>query len=183
MPHLALQCASVTIPHSPCEYPVTSVFTAYYVVHCPASSTGSELAGWFGVKVAIPTWTGRISPVFDVAKRLLIVEFQGNGEVSREETPIEETHVSARAQRVTQLGVNVLICGAISMPLEATLVSAGVRVIPFTCGSVGEILRAFASGQLTDEMFLMPGCCGRRRRFHGRHRNGRAGLNVQGDSR
>ena len=132
------------------------------------------------MKVAIPTWTGRVSPVFDVAKRLLVVELEGDGEVSREEAPIEETQLVARARRVAQLGVNVLICGAISMPLEATLVSAGVRVIPFTCGTVGEILRVFASGRLTDEMFLMPGCCGRRRRFRGRHRGGRPGLNMQG---
>jgi predicted Fe-Mo cluster-binding NifX family protein len=132
------------------------------------------------VKVAIPTWSGRVSPVFDVAKRLLVVELKGDGEVSREEAPIEETQVGARARRVAQLGVNVLICGAISMPLEVTLVSAGVRVIPFMCGTVGEILQAFASGRFTDEMFLMPGCCGRRRRFRGRHRGQRAGLNTEG---
>jgi predicted Fe-Mo cluster-binding NifX family protein len=130
------------------------------------------------MRVAIPTWTGRVSPVFDVAKRLLVVEFEGNGEVSRKEAAIEETQVGARAQRVTQLGVNVLICGAISIPLEATLVSAGVRVIPFTCGTVGDILQAFASGRLTDETFLMPGCCGRRRRFRGGHRGGRPELNM-----
>ena len=132
------------------------------------------------MKVAIPTWTGRVSPVFDVAKRLLVVKLEGNGEVSRKEAPIEETHLVARAKRVTQLGVDVLICGAISMPLEAMLVSAGVRVIPRTCGMVEDVIRAFASGQLTDETFLMPGCCGRRRRFRGRHRGGRAGSNVRG---
>ena len=115
------------------------------------------------MKVAVPTWTGRVSPVFDVAKRLLLVTLEGDGEVSREEAAIEETQPMARAKRITQLGVDVLICGAISMPLEAMLVSGGVRVIPHTCGTVEDIVLAFASGQLTDETFLMPGCCGRRR--------------------
>ena len=129
------------------------------------------------MKVAIPTWTGRVSPVFDVAKRLLVVDLEGDGRANREEVSIEETQLLPRAQRVTQLGVNVLICGAISMPLEAMLVSAGVQVIPHTCGTVEEVLQAFASGRLTDETFLMPGCCGRRRRFRGRHRGGRHGFN------
>ena len=130
------------------------------------------------MKVAIPTWTGRVSPVFDVARRLLLVTLEGDREVSREETVIEDTQLMARVKRVTQLGVDVLICGAISMPLEAMLASAGVRVIPHTCGTVEDIVQAFASGQLTEDTFLMPGCCGRRRRFRGRHRGGRAGFNA-----
>ena len=134
------------------------------------------------MKVAIPTWTGRVSPVFDVAKRLLVVELKGDGQVNREEAAIEEAQLLPRAKRVAQLGVDVLICGAISMPLEAMLVSAGVRVIPHTCGMVEEVLQAFASGRLTDKTFLMPGCCGRRRRFRGRHRGGRAGSNIRGDT-
>ena len=130
------------------------------------------------MRVAIPTWTGRVSPVFDVARLLLVVDINDGAEVSRNEAIIEETQLVPRTRRVTQLGVNVLICGAISMPLEAMLVSAGVRVIPHTCGTVEEVLQAFASGGLTDERFLMPGCCGRRRRFRGRHRGGRAGFNT-----
>jgi predicted Fe-Mo cluster-binding NifX family protein len=66
----------------------------------------------------------------------------------------------------------VLICGAISRPLEAMLLSAGVEVIPQTCGPVEEVLKAFMSGKLTEKAFLMPGCCGRRRRFH----DGRSGV-------
>ena len=124
------------------------------------------------MKVAVPTWTGRVSPVFDVAKRLLLVTLEGDGEVSREEAAIEETQPTARAKRITELGVDVLICGAISMPLEAMLGSAGVRVIPNTCGLVEDVLRAFVSGHLTEQAFLMPGCCGRRRRFRRRHHGG-----------
>ena len=118
--------------------------------------------------------------MFDVAKRLVVVKLEGDREVSREEAVIEETPLAARAKRVGELGVNVLICGAISMPLEAILASAGVLVIPHTCGPVESVLRAFVSRRLTDQAFLMPGCCGRRRRFRGRHGGRRAGLNVQG---
>ena len=142
------------------------------------SPTGAPIAHSFTMKVAMPTWSDRVSPVFDVAKRLLVVMLKDGREASREEAAIEEPQFAARVGRITQLGVDVLICGAISMPLEAMLVSAGVRVIPHTCGTVEDIVLAFASGQLTDETFLMPGCCGRRRRFRGHHRGGRRRINM-----
>jgi len=131
------------------------------------------------MKVAIPIWVNRISPVFDVAKRLLVVDIEGGAEVSREETGLEETQLMLRARRVAELGVDVLICGAVSRPLEEMLVSREVRVIPNICGPVEEVLRSFVSGCLTDEAFLMPGCCGRRRRLRGRR--GRSRLNMEGE--
>lgn len=133
------------------------------------------------MRVAIPTWDERVSPVFDVAKRLLVVDIEGDVEVSREEAGLEGAQLMPRARRVAELGVDVLICGAISQPLEAMLASAGVRVIPQTCGPAEDVFRAFVSGQLADNAFLMPGCCGRRRRFRGRRRGGRPRLNMEGE--
>ena len=124
------------------------------------------------MRVALPTWDSRVSPVFDVARRLLVVDVDRDTEIGRSKLDLEETRLAARASRVTALGVHVLICGAISWPLEAMLASAGVRVIPQTCGPVDDVLRAFLAGQLTSEAFLMPGCCGRRRRFRGGRRHG-----------
>ena len=130
------------------------------------------------MKVAVPRWTDRVSPVFDVAKRLLVVEIERGVEISRDEARIEERELMLRAKHVAELGVNVLICGAISLPLEAMLASAGVIVIPHTCGPVENVLRAFVSGGLTDRAFLMPGCCGRGQQSRHRHRRGRLGLHV-----
>jgi predicted Fe-Mo cluster-binding NifX family protein len=125
------------------------------------------------MRVGIATWRGRISPVFDVAGNLLLVDAQDGREARREEAPVGPSGLAARAKRVAELGTDVLICGAISRPLEAMLASEGVRVIPQTCGPVEEVLRAFLSGQLTEQAFLMPGCCGRRHRFRGGRRRRR----------
>ncbi len=103
--------------------------------------------------------------MFDAAKRLLVVDVEGSAEVQRWEERIEEEGVATRVEKVAALGVDSLICGAISRPLEASLVSVGVRVIPQTCGPVEDVLSAFIARRLTDEAFLMPGCCGRRRRL------------------
>ena len=122
------------------------------------------------MRLAIPTWNGRISPVFDVAERLLLVDLDEGAEVMRQEALIDETDVASRASRITDLGVDTLICGAISQPLEQRLVGAGIHVVPQTCGPVEGVLQAFVSDQLTEQAFLMPGCCGRRRRVRGRRR-------------
>ncbi len=121
------------------------------------------------VKVGIPTWHGRISPVFDVASRLLVVETDGGMALERQEKPLHETQLRARAQHVARLGVGILICGAVSWPLEQMLVASGVQVVPQTCGPVEDILQAFLSGRLVDQAFLIPGCCGRRRRHGAGH--------------
>jgi len=128
------------------------------------------------MKVAIPIWTGRVSPVFDVAKNLLIAELDQGHELGRTQEPLKEAELPGRARRVSELGIDVLICGAISQPLQAMLFAKGVRVIPWICGSVEDVLRVFVSGQPLQNLFLMPGCCGGRgrgRRGRGRGRRGR----------
>ena len=126
------------------------------------------------MKVAIPHWQGRVSPVFDAATRLLLVDVADGHESGRAELPLTATDPTQRAGELSRGGTNVLICGAISWPLEMAVSSAGIQVIAQVCGHVEEVLRAFFEGKLSDPAFLMPGCCGRRRRFHGGHGHGRA---------
>ena len=132
------------------------------------------------MRVAITELHGRISPVFDVARRLLLVDVEDGREVGRREVPLEESEPKLRAKRVAGLGAQVLICGAISWPLEAMLASGGVRVVPHTCGGIEEVLGAFLSGQFPQQAFLMPGCCRRQRRFRHGRRGGRRGFGPAG---
>lgn len=120
------------------------------------------------MKLAISTLADRISPVFDVARQLLVVEVDHGKEVGSRNVPLEESKPAARARYVAALGVKVLICGAVSRPLERLLQVEGIEVFSQRCGPVGEVLGAFLSGQLTEEAFRMPGCC--RRRFRGGRR-------------
>ena len=132
------------------------------------------------MKVAIPQWQGRVSPVFDVAARLLLVEMQDGQESWRGEYPLTIDNPMERAKWLGRLGADALICGAISRPLEMALSAEGVRVIAQVCGQVDEVLAAFAEGRLDNQSFLMPGCCGRRRRFRGSCHRGRSNANRPG---
>jgi predicted Fe-Mo cluster-binding NifX family protein len=121
------------------------------------------------MKLAIPVWQGRISPVFDVAGQLLLVELADGREVARQEQMVDETTADERSRKLAELGVETLICAGISQSLETGLADRGIRVIARICGNVEEVLAAFVAGCLREERFAMPGCCGQQRR---RHRGG-----------
>jgi predicted Fe-Mo cluster-binding NifX family protein len=120
-----------------------------------------------------------VSPVFDVAQRLLLVDLDGDMESERREVLLEESEAGARSRRIAELGVDVLIAGAVSAPLEAMLLAVGIHVIARTCGPTEEVLRAFVSRRLPDDAYLMPGCC--RRRLRGGRGAGRRGFMAKED--
>jgi len=114
------------------------------------------------MRVAIPVHDGRVSPVFDAARHLLVIRTRDREVVARKELDVEDPGPYSRAHLVVGLGINVLICGAISRQIEAMLASEGVTVIARRCGEVEEIVRAFLAGGLGQGAFLMPGVRGNR---------------------
>jgi len=117
------------------------------------------------MRIAIPYLQNRISPVFDVAARILLVDIDKGQEKRRNERTIVHSDSLARAQYVSQFGVQVLICGAISWRLENALSSIGVQVIACICGPVDDVLKAFLNGKLSESTFIMPGCLCRQQPF------------------
>lgn len=113
--------------------------------------------------------------MFDVAGSLLIVEVADGHEVGREQVTLTAGDPHKRAEQVVRTGAQVLICGAISWPLESALTAAGLVLYPQVCGPMEEVLEAFRKGKLDEAAFVMPGCCGRGHRNRGRGRRGRAG--------
>jgi len=107
--------------------------------------------------IAIPTWNGRVSPVFDEASRLLMVKIGAEGEYSRFETDISEHFLPSKTMRLTELGVDMLICGAISGQCAYMITTAGIELIPWISGQVEDVLKTFLKGNLFNTQFLMPG--------------------------
>lgn len=118
-----------------------------------------------GVRLAIPHYRGRVSPVFDVAGNVMLIDIEKGRELRREERSLSRRDLPARAGEFLKLEANVLICGAISAPIEALLASSGVQVIGFLCGPVDEVVSAFLKGQLSRPEYWMPGCGSWRKRF------------------
>jgi len=116
------------------------------------------------MRVGIPVFNDRISPVFDTARRLLLVDIEQGQEIGRSEAALVRTSMPLRASRVKELQVDVLLCGAISRPLAQMISALGVTLVPFLAGEVDRALAAYLDGQLPSPQFLMPGCCGKRLR-------------------
>ncbi len=123
------------------------------------------------VRIGISIWQGRISPVFDTAQQLLIIDIDNQKEVNRKEEMLKETLMPLRASVIANLNINVLICGAISRELADMLSSMGIRVLPFISGNMDTILMAYLENRLDSRQFLMPGCCCQRRRWRRGRRN------------
>ena len=124
------------------------------------------------MRIALSIWKDCISTVFDAADQLLVVDKNGDGEIKRTPMRLNATDVASRAIQLKEMGVDVLICGAIARPLEAVIVEAGITVHPFVRGPVQEIIAAYGNGQLHKAAFMLPGC---QRRGMGANRGRRPG--------
>ncbi|MCP4574582.1 MAG: dinitrogenase iron-molybdenum cofactor biosynthesis protein [bacterium] len=121
------------------------------------------------MRVAIPVWGSRVSPVFDAAGLLLVVDYAGDREVKRHLVELPTGPLSGLVNTVLASRTEELLCGAISRPLLDMLQGEGISVTPFLAGEVECLLEARLGGRLADPCYLMPGCCrGRRHRQRGR---------------
>lgn len=128
--------------------------------------------------IAIAVWQSRVSPVFDTSGHLLILDVENGREVYRKELSTLWLSLQERVNRLVELDVDVLICGAISRPLESMVVASGIKAIPWLTGEVEEVFEWYLSGRPIDTRFLMPGCGRRQHRYRGPQRRGLVGYQT-----
>jgi predicted Fe-Mo cluster-binding NifX family protein len=132
------------------------------------------------MKLAVPTYDGRISPVMDTARQLTVVESDEDGRCSKTLIEIPPMNTPHLARFLRDLGLTALVCGAISRQLEGMLTGLGVSFYPWHCGSVDEVVAAHLGGFLQRVDFQLPGCRRRRNRRAGRCYGGRGGMRGNG---
>lgn len=126
----------------------------------------APIRGWHetslpgAVLIAVPKCQGRVSPVFDVAARLLVVRLEGEVEQERREVVLTCRQPEGLARSLRQVRVEVLICGGISQGLRLALERAGISVLADVCGEIESVLTAYRQRRLPSPEFVMPGCCG-----------------------
>lgn len=128
------------------------------------------------MKLAIPAWNEQVSTTFDFARNLLVVEVDGKREISREEATLGDEPIGRKARRIQNLGVQIVLCGAVSQPFARAVSQAGIQIIPYVAGQVDDVLGAYFCDRLSEPRFIQPGCRpGARRRW----RNQGAGCHGQ----
>jgi len=109
--------------------------------------------------IALPNCQGRVSPVFDVAARLLVVRLDGQRELERREVLLFHKEPEGIVRSLRELNIGMLICGGISQGLKLALEKVGIRVLAQVCGELDPVLAAYRGGKLPSPQFTMPGCC------------------------
>ena len=110
------------------------------------------------MKLALSVWENRISPVFDCAQTLLVVDMNRGMVSGKSVEPFGDESPFFRATRLSELGVEVLICGAVSDAFANIIETYGIRILSFIAGGVDEVLHAYLTGGLHNAKFRMPGC-------------------------
>jgi predicted Fe-Mo cluster-binding NifX family protein len=124
------------------------------------------------MKIAIPIYGDYVSNVFDFAHRLLLVDIKDGREIKRSEVEVNSQSLPQRASQLQALGVNLLVCGAISQLLANMVMQSGIEILPYVTGKFNIVIQAYMSGQLLKQEFIMPGYWPGARKGFGRHRRG-----------
>ena len=107
------------------------------------------------MKVVLTVWENRISPVADSARKLLILEVENRKIVGRRFEEFAEKFLLNRAGKLADINGEIFICSAISEFFASLIEGYGIRLIPFICGQVDEVLDAYLEGSLRGPKFLM----------------------------
>ena len=108
-------------------------------------------------RIAIGIWRGCVSITLDFASSILLVEMAGDESTARREVRLKGVPPHSIAARMEQLGVDLVICGAISRCLARDLEMRGIQIIAFVSGDAEEVIQAFSRGTLDNGKFLMAG--------------------------
>ena len=120
------------------------------------------------MKIALTVWDGWISPVFDVCREALVLEIDNGDILSTVKIDLNTETPLKKIERLVNLGVETLVCGAISELVHGEATPRGLKVISFVSGEIDEVVQALISDGLPTPALSMPGC----RDGQGRSRHG-----------
>lgn len=115
------------------------------------------------MKIAVTVWGKRISPVFDSAGTLLVVRTKDNKVVEKYHESIDRDATPV-PDKLKEMGVSVLICGAISRIPANRIACSGITLIPFITGNAAQVVEMYLNNDPVPPSCFMPGCgrCGLR---------------------
>jgi predicted Fe-Mo cluster-binding NifX family protein len=116
----------------------------------PACGVADEL-------VAATVWEGRISPLFEVSERALLLTVHDGSPVERSEVALPRGGGEVKLSFLRGLGVDTVLCGAISRTLAERADALHLRVVPFLAGEVEEVMSAHLRDRLPSKRLTMPG--------------------------
>lgn len=109
--------------------------------------------------VAIPVFEERISPLLDVAERFVLFEVNNGSVTQKVVITISAETERLRIQKLKELGVAVVICGAVSRHLSFIINETGIKNISWINGPVDDAIKSFLNNTL-EAVIPENGSCG-----------------------
>lgn len=109
------------------------------------------------IRIAIPIFGSRVSPVFSACMRVLIIDIEADREIDRREIYLQGLSIPERVSILKNVGVETLICCGIQEMTCNLLKNLKIRLISGIAGEVEEVLDAFLFNRLDNARFHMPG--------------------------
>ncbi len=125
------------------------------------------------MRIAIPVFGSRVSPRFDCAMEVLIVDVDKGNVTHRSHESLRMVPSWSRPAYLANRGVDVVLAGGLRHCDYFAMVHAGLKVYGGIVGEVEETLKRYLSGRLSQEDFGFDGPwsesvwkkgCGRNRR-------------------
>lgn len=109
-------------------------------------------------RIVLPVFNNRIAPLFDVACSFAFFE-TGNRSIQRQDMlTIVANSPTEKICELHALGIDLIICSAISRYLMDIINAKGIELMPGIIGDITEVVQAFVTNTLNIERFAMPGC-------------------------
>jgi predicted Fe-Mo cluster-binding NifX family protein len=106
------------------------------------------------LKIAIPAFHTKISPRFDQTQAFVLLEIKDASVVAREELKTRGWSASRKIKELVDLGVQILICGAIDRASLEYLSFNGLNIYSWVTGEVDDAVACFLNNRMKPGMIL-----------------------------
>ena len=109
------------------------------------------------IRIAIPIFRNKVSPVFDSCTRVLFVDIEEDREIDRKEIYLDALALTDRVSILLKSGVETVICGGIRDVMTSMLMGVKIDLISDITGEIDQVLKAYLAPGLDQTQFHIPG--------------------------
>ncbi len=110
------------------------------------------------MKTAFTVWNERIAPLFDVAGKIHVVESEAGNIMAQTNICLDDPLPALKVRRLADLGVRMLVCGAISRTARNMVTAYGIELAAYINGDLDTVIDAWQHDKLGTDVLRMPGC-------------------------
>jgi predicted Fe-Mo cluster-binding NifX family protein len=109
------------------------------------------------MKTAFTVWNDRIAPLLDVAANIHVVESEAGNITAQTRVCLDDPLPALKVRRLADLGVQMLVCGAISRSARNMIAAYGIELAAYINGDLDTVIDAWKNDQLYTDTLRMPG--------------------------